>query len=596
MPPPESTTSPSPLLPSSRVLAWLGREFLPYRWRIAAFLLLLALMTALGLSGPLLIRRAVNVHILGKDYEGLLRVAGLFLAVQMLNIGVRFTLVTGMERMGQRILAGLRVRLFRHVLGQGQAFFNEHPVGRLMSRVESDVDALRRFFTSAAVEMIATMTLCTGMIGVMLWVDPRMTGVLGLVLLPFGPYLAALNRKVAPIIFEERRLAGEVSATLTEYLHGTETVQVFGQERFAADLVRERNQALFRRQFLAAVIWTTMFGSLHFFKIGAFAALLWYGGRRVSAGTLQVGDIILFLGYLHRFFEPLHHLAQHFQEFQRAFAGARRVIELFGTQPTVQEPSQPKPWPGLREGITFENVWFSYDDREWVLRDAHFHIPAGQHWALVGRTGSGKTTIVNLLFRFYDPQRGRILIDGVDIREMRLEELRRNLGLVLQDIQLFPGTVRENLRFHQPAVSDERIEAAARLVQAHEFICALPQGYDTVLGEGGGTLSVGQRQLLSFARALVGDPALVVLDEATSTVDPQTERLIQHGLRELLHGRTSVTIAHRLSTIRSADCVVVLDKGSILELGPPQELLGRDGAFARLHAMQQTLLDAGEER
>ena len=559
----------------------------PYRGLTLLAVLLLLIGAGLALVGPLLTQRALDVAIPRHDMGLLGTLAALFLAALLLEFVVEYgqTLLT--TYIGQRVMYDLRMQIFGHLQRLSISFFDRNPVGRLMTRVTSDVETLNELFSSGLVTVFGDVFTLLAIMTMMLVVDWR----LALVTFSVIPlvWLTAMifRRRVREAFRDIRTRLARLNAYLQERLSGMRVVQLFGREadsaaRFAA-LNREHLEAHLR----SITIYAVFFPVVEVLTAVAMALLLYYGGLRTIHGTLTVGVLAAFIQLTRRFFQPLQDLSEKFNLLQSAMASSERVFGLLDQPVSVLEPARPVLLPQpIRGEVRFEDVWFRYGpDGPWVLRDVSFTASPGQTIALVGHTGAGKTTIVNLLLRFYDPDRGRILIDGVDIRQLSTSDLRSLIGFVQQDLFLFTGDILHNLTLDAP-VSPEAAHEAARRVGADRFIERLPAGYAHRLGERGRSLSVGERQLLSFARALALDPRILVLDEATSSVDAEAEAQIQRAIAELMAGRTSIVVAHRLSTILHADEILVLQHGEIRERGSHRELLLQEGLYQRLYQLQ----------
>jgi ATP-binding cassette, subfamily B, multidrug efflux pump len=559
----------------------------PYRGLTVLAVLLLLTGAGLALVGPLLTQRALDVAIPRHDMGLLGTLAALFLAALLLEFVVEYgqTLLT--TYIGQRVMYDLRMQIFGHLQRLSISFFDRNPVGRLMTRVTSDVETLNELFSSGLVTVFGDVFTLIAIMTMMLIVDWR----LALVTFSVIPlvWLTAMifRRRVREAFRDIRTRLARLNAYLQERLSGMRVVQLFGREadsaaRFAA-LNREHLEAHLR----SITIYAVFFPVVEVLTAVAMALLLYYGGLRTIHGTLTVGVLAAFIQLTRRFFQPLQDLSEKFNLLQSAMASSERVFALLDQPVSVLEPARPVILPQpIRGEVHFEEVWFRYGpDGPWVLRDVSFTASPGQTIALVGHTGAGKTTIVNLLLRFYDPDRGRILIDGVDIRQLSTSDLRSLIGFVQQDLFLFTGDILHNLTLGAP-VSPEAAHEAARRVGADRFIERLPAGYAHRLGERGRSLSVGERQLLSFARALALDPRILVLDEATSSVDAEAEAQIQRAIAELMTGRTSLVVAHRLSTILHADEILVLQHGEIRERGSHRELLLQEGLYQRLYQLQ----------
>ncbi len=570
------------------VLRSLWPLFKPYLWHFAGCLVLLLAASALVVVGPVLVKRAIDVDIAGGDLAGLRLTVALYLGAQLTHLGIAYAMRNWLEWTGQSMMAGLKRRLFSHLLTLPMSFFDRQPPGRLLSRVENDTQALRMLFTTTSVMLVGDIVLFVGMYAVMATVSLRLTLVTAFVLPALLGVTVFFQRKTYPIFIEVRKLTAEICARLTEFIQGMPVLRAFERRRWAAGNFQQLNREKFRVEFRGERLIVLWFNVIFFLETVAFAIILGIGGLWALSGLVTIGTLVMFVGYVRRFFDPLFRLSEQLAVIQKALAAAERIFLLLREPLTVPDPGRPVAWPGLRRDLRFENVWFRYrEDGEWILKDVSFRVAAGSRCALVGPTGGGKTTIISLLLRFYDPVKGRILIDGVDIREMRQRDLRRRIGLVLQDIYLFPGDLKANLTMSRD-IPRARIEEAAEVTLADRVISRLPRAYAADLSERGANLSVGERQLLSFTRAIVHDPALLVLDEATSAVDPATEAMIARAIRRTLHGRTALIIAHRLTTVRGADTILVVHHGEIVERGSHEGLVAAGGLYRMLHDLQLT--------
>lgn len=568
-----------------RLLLRLLRYLRPYRGAVAASFLLILAMAALDLAGPYLTKVAIDRHISRGDGAGLLRVASLWLLALLAAFAVRFGQVYLLQMTGQRIVFDLRREIFGHLQRLHLAYFDRNPVGRLMTRVTSDVDAVNELFTSGVVTVFGDLFTLCGIMGVMLVMNWRLALTTFAVIPLFFLVTNWFRRGARESFRETRKWVAQINAFLQENLTGMAVVQLFRREernlRAFADINRKHADANVRAIFYYSVFYP----AIDLLAAVAIALILLYGGAKVVTGTLTLGALVAFVQYSERFWRPISDLSEKFNIVQAALASSERIFLLLDTPPQVVGRPDPVRLPEVRGRVSFEDVSFAYRDEEWVLKDVAFAVEPGRSLALVGATGAGKTSIISLLARFYDVGRGRITLDGVDIRGLDPQQLRSSLALVLQDVHLFSGTIASNIRLGSP-ISEETVQQAARAVHAHRFIEALPQGYETEVKERGATLSVGQKQLLSFARALAHDPRILVLDEATSSVDTETEQLIQEALKVLLRGRTAIVIAHRLSTIQNVDEILVLHKGRIRERGSHQALLAQRGLYFKLYQLQ----------
>ena len=559
----------------------------PYRGLTLLAVLLLLIGAGLALVGPLLTQRALDVAIPRHDMGLLGTLAALFLAALLLEFVVEYgqTLLT--TYIGQRVMYDLRMQIFGHLQRLSISFFDRNPVGRLMTRVTSDVETLNELFSSGLVTVFGDVFTLLAIMTMMLVVDWR----LALVTFSVIPlvWLTAMifRRRVREAFRDIRTRLARLNAYLQERLSGMRVVQLFGREADSAARFSALNREHLEAHLRSITIYAVFFPVVEVLTAVAMALLLYYGGLRTIHGTLTVGVLAAFIQLTRRFFQPLQDLSEKFNLLQSAMASSERVFGLLDQPVSVLEPARPVMLPQpIRGEVRFEDVWFRYSpDSPWVLRDVSFTASPGQTIALVGHTGAGKTTIVNLLLRFYDPDRGRILIDGVDIRRLSTSDLRSLIGFVQQDLFLFTGDILHNLTLDAP-VSSEAAHEAARRVGADRFIERLPAGYAHRLGERVRSLSVGERQLPSFARALALDPRILVLDEATSSVDAEAEAQIQRAIAELMAGRTSIVVAHRLSTILHADEILVLQHGEIRERGSHRELLLQEGLYQRLYQLQ----------
>ncbi len=569
------------------ILRRLLGELRPYRWHTAAAVLLLLAQSGLALVGPRLTEHALDVAIPHGDRGLLTLLAGIYLATLALEFVVEYggTLLTTL--VGQRVMYDLRMEIFERLQRLSIAFFDRNPVGRLMTRVTSDVETLNELFSSGVVTIFGDVFTLVAIMVMMLVIDVKLA-LVTFAVIPLVWLTAAIFRRSVRDAFRDIRYRlARLNAYLQERLSGMRVVQLFGREEASAERFAELNREHLAAHLRSITIYAIFFPVVEVLTAVAMALLLWYGGLRVLDDTLTVGILAAFIQYTRRFFQPLQDLSEKFNLLQSAMASSERVFALLDEPVSVPEPARPRPLPRpLRGEVRFEGVWFRYSpEGPWVLRDVSFVASPGRTVALVGHTGAGKTTVVSLLLRFYDPDRGRITIDGVDIRELATADLRSAIGFVQQDLFLFTGDILHNLTLGAPITADAARRAAER-VGADRVLERLPSGYGHRLGERGRNLSVGERQLLSFARALALDPRILVLDEATSSVDAEAEAQIQMAIAELMAGRTSLVVAHRLSTILHADEILVMHHGEIRERGTHRELLAAGGLYERLYQLQ----------
>jgi len=587
----ESAPDDDPATPTSydwTLFVRLLRYLRPHKLLVASAFLLILAMAALDLVGPYLTKVAIDGPIAHGDARGLTGIATLFVAALLGAYVVRFAQTYLMQMTGQQIMLDMRREIFGHLQRLHVAYFDQNPVGRLMTRVTTDVDAVNELFTSGVVTVFGDLFTLFGIMGVMLALDWRLALVTFAVLPLFFLVTDWFRRGARESFRETRKWVARIGAFLQENLSGMSVVQLFRRESRNLEAFSEINRAHADANMRALYYYAVFYPAIEFLAILAIALILLYGGGQVLAGGLTLGALVAFIQYSERFWRPISDLSEKFNILQAAMASSERIFLLLDTKAEVASPEEPRRPEGFRGRVAFEDVWFSYGGAtsdDFVLREISFSVAAGRSLALVGATGAGKTSIISLLTRFYDVQRGRVTLDGIDVRDLDPRDLRSALALVLQDVHLFSGTIASNIRLGSD-ISQDRVEAAARAVGAHRFIEALPKGYDTEVKERGATLSVGQKQLLSFARALAHDPRVLILDEATSSVDTETEQLIQEALRVLLRGRTAIVIAHRLSTIQHVDEILVMHKGRVRERGTHQELLAARGLYFRLYQLQ----------
>jgi ATP-binding cassette subfamily B protein len=574
----------------AKLIGRLWRYVRPHGGLVSLSLLLMLAVGAVQLVQPYLIKLAIDDHISTRRLDGLGILALLFLAALAGEFALRFGQLYVLERTGQNVVLDMRRELFAHVQRLDSAFFDRNPVGRVMTRLTTDVEALNEAFTSGLIVILADSVKLLGIVAILLWMDWRLALVTFAILPPTLALTWFFRTRVRRAYREVRRMVANLNAFLQENVSGMRVVQLFSREkpsmRRFESVNREHRDAQLDGVFYSSVFSAAveLLGSL------TLAAIVWAGGWGILGGILTFGTLVAFIEYSAKFFGPVQELSQRYTIMQSAMAAAERIFTLLDTAPAVTSPAAPKRISGrLRGEIVFESVTFGYRPEEPVLRNVSFRIAPGERVAVVGWTGSGKSTLIRLLVRLYDIWEGRILLDGVDVREYDLRDLRRAIGVVQQDHFLFAGTVAGNISLGDPGVTRDRIEQAAAVVDAEPFIAGLPGGFDEEVRERGSNFSVGQKQLLSFARAVAFDPAVMVLDEATASVDPETERRIRGALRKILHGRSSIIIAHRLATIHGVNRILVLHHGELTEEGTHEELVRLPrGIYRKLYSLQAT--------
>ena len=577
----------------------------PYRFRAGVSVLLVILSSVFELAGPVITAIAIDLFVKPGERVGVSARVGDWLAAQgivldpMTGISIAaalylFALVGGfavlytqmvvMNVMGQYIMYDLRKQIFGHLQKLDVQFYDRNPVGRLMTRVTTDVDALNELFTAGFVAIFGDIFVLAGIVGVLFWMNWR----LALVLFSITPFIILVSiwfRRGARVTYRQvRARIAAINAFLQEHISGMATVQLFNREEREAAKFDELNARHRDANLDANLYYAVFYPLIELIETVGLALIVWYGGGKVIQGTLSIGALIVFFQYSQRFYQPISDLSEKYNILQAAMAASERVFKLLDTPAKIVDAGKRE--VGELQSIEFRSVWFAYNEPDWVLKNVSFRVERGERVALVGHTGAGKTTVTALLLRFYDIQRGEILINGIDLREYSIESLRRVFAIVQQDFFLFTGTIADNISLGDPDISLEQIRTAAVRVQADRFISRLPEGYASHVRERGAGLSVGEKQLLSFARALAFDPPVLILDEATSSIDTETELLIQDAIQTLLAGRTSIVIAHRLSTIRSADTILVFHHGEIRERGTHEELMQLGGLYRRLYEIQ----------
>jgi len=593
----------------ARLMRRLLEYLRPYGAQAALALAAIIANSMLQLAQPYLMKVAIDRYIPAGDLSGVNRIALWYVLILLTGFCLEFTQTWLLQNTGQRIMFDMRMQIYRHLQRLDLRFYDRNPVGRLMTRVTTDVDVINDLFTSGVVSVFGDVFTLAGIMIVMLTMNWKLALVAFAVLPLIVVVTQWFRRNVRESYRTVRRLIARINAYLQEHITGMPTVQLFRREARAFERFEAINQEHRVANVDSIFYYAVFYPAIEI--VGALAAglTIWYGGRSVLAGTLTLGSLVAFLLYSQRFFRPISDMSEKFNILQAAMASSERIFKLldepvsiqnplahgggeqFAHRSSVSEGKRSEGGPFERGYIVFDHVWFAYNPTEagepdYVLRDVSFEVKPGERVGIVGATGAGKSTLINLLLRFYDVTRGRILVDGVDVREMDLAALRSLFSLVLQDVHLFTGTIAENIRLGAAEITDDRVRAAATAVHADAFVSRLPGAYAAPVAERGATLSVGQKQLLSFARALAFDPRILVLDEATSSVDTETEILIRDALHVLMSGRTTIAIAHRLSTIQDMDKILVLHKARLREMGTHQELLAMRGLYYKLYQLQ----------
>jgi ATP-binding cassette subfamily B multidrug efflux pump len=585
----------------SRLMRRLLQYMKPYKWRVALALVMVAIVTPLELAPPLIFRKAIDSYFVpaldrvipeASAWSGIGWLSLLLLAVLVFDFLAQYIQIRVMQRVGQQTMYDMRREIFNHMQRLPMSYFDRNPVGRLVTRVTTDVDALNDLFAAGVVTMINDFFLLVVMAGLLFKIDRRLAldtlavlpGIL-VVTLVFRKFVRDANRRI-------RTAIARINAFLQEYISGMSVVQLFNRERKAKEEFEKRNRDNMLAWRDAILAYALFYPGVEFLSFATIALIYWSGGNRILSGALTLGVLTAFTMFAQRFFRPIQDLSEKFNILQSAMAASERIFKLLDEPVLVDSDPNAIPLDHPRGEIEFRNVWFSYrnvsepSEEDWVLRDVSFRVEPGQTIAIVGHTGAGKTTLISLLLRFYDIQRGQILLDGKDIRTIQLQDLRRQFGIVLQDPFLFTGTIETNICLGTPDIERSTVESAVEEIGLGDFIRSLPEGVGSAVNERGSTLSVGQRQLINFARALAHNPRFLILDEATSSVDTKTELLIREALGRLLSGRTALVIAHRLSTIQHANRILVFHKGRLREQGAHQELLAERGIYYRLYQLQ----------
>lgn len=570
----------------SRLMRRLIVYLLPYRAKVAVSVALLFTIAALDLVGPIVVQRAIDGPIATGDLSDLWMYVLVFLTSLIVAFGLRYVQVIVMNRVGQEVMARLRVEIFAHIQNMHLQFFDRNPVGRLLTRVTSDVAALNELFTSGVVAIFGDIFTLIGIVAVLFYYSWQLA-LVTFVVLPFLMYATWLFKIKARESYRAvRKQTARLSAFLQEQITGMAIVQMFAQEAKTQNTFDDINADLRTAHFNSILYYALFFPGVEVLGAISIGLIIWYGGGQIVAGVLTAGALVAYIQLAERFYRPIRDLAEKYNIFQAAMAASERIFDILDTPPAIAAPLKPTHRKHVSGAVSFKNLTFAYKGEDWILKNVNLEVKAGEKIAIVGYTGAGKTSLVSLLCRFYEYQHGTISLDGVELRDWDPVELRSHIGLVLQDVFLFSGTIESNIRLGRRDITSEQVEQAALQVNATRLISRLPQGFKEPVTERGSTLSVGEKQLLSFARALAFDPSVLILDEATSSVDTDTEILIQKALAKLMEGRTAIVIAHRLSTIRHMDRIIVMHKGEIRETGTHDELIAAEGIYFRLYQLQ----------
>jgi ATP-binding cassette, subfamily B, multidrug efflux pump len=555
----------------------------PYRKLILFSILLTSFIVIASLAQPFIIKLAIDSYIKMNDYQGMMYLGIIYFLLIMISSICTYFQNNTLQFTGQYVIYDFRQAVFKHFSHMQMDFFRQNPIGRLVTRITHDVEALNQLYSQVIVNLVKEVLILIGIIALMLYMSVKLTLICFLVIPVIAIVTFYFKRVLRDTQRKLRTILSKLLSYLAENLSGMSVIQLFAREGKQLELFNELNEEHYRAGMRQTVINSIFNPSIGLFGNISLALLVWYGGRSVVDETITFGTVYAFTHYVRQFFEPLRGLADRFNQIQAALASAERIFETLETKPTILNSVRPKELPEKVKGnIVFEHVWFAYKNEEWVLKDVHFRINQGETVGVVGATGAGKSSIIQLINRFYDNQKGTISLDGINIKDVHLKDLRRHIGIIQQDAFVFSGTVFDNIRLNHNHVSNEEIIKAAKAVNIDSFFRMLPQGYDTMLGEEGTVLSAGQKQLLSFLRAMIADNDVLILDEATANIDTETEQAVQETLREMSKNRTTIIIAHRLSTIQHADKIIVLDKGRIVEMGDHKQLLNNQSVYYQL--------------
>ncbi|HCF16255.1 MAG TPA: ABC transporter ATP-binding protein [Eubacterium sp.] len=558
----------------------------PYaHWVIFALLLVLGL-TAFDLYRPMLVGDAIDTFGANGDYDVIIATAIKYAVVLALSFAFNVAQTWILQKTGQNIILQMRKDLYRHIQSLGSRYFDITPVGKLVTRVTNDVEALNEMYSGILVQLFRNIVKIVGLAGVMLVLDVRLAAI-SFVLMPLVIGLTVLCQKIARNIYRlYRTRLTDINTFLSEHLSGMKIIQIFGRQERKFEEFHDKNTKLYKAFYREMLMYAVFRPLIYILSILSLMIVLWFGSRNVFDEIISVGTLYIFSNYIRSFFDPIQELAEQFSTLQSSIASAEKIFTVMDEDEFIPEVENPKQPDKIIGKIEFDHVWFAYDGENYVLKDVSFVINPGEKVAFVGATGAGKSSILNLIGRYYDIQKGHIYIDGIDIRQLSKKKLRSAIGQMQQDVFIFEGDVAYNIRLNDNDITDEQVKEAAEYVNASHFIEKLPHGYHEPVTERGATFSAGERQLLSFARTLAHNPSILVMDEATANIDTETEILIQEALEKLMDGRTTIMVAHRLSTIQHADCIMVMHKGRICERGTHRELLEQDGIYRKLYELQ----------
>lgn len=558
----------------------------PYaHWVIFALLLVLGL-TAFDLYRPMLVGDAIDTFGANGDYDVIIATAIKYAVVLALSFAFNVAQTWILQKTGQNIILQMRKDLYRHIQSLGSRYFDITPVGKLVTRVTNDVEALNEMYSGILVQLFRNIVKIVGLVGVMLVLDVRLAAI-SFVLMPLVIGLTVLCQKIARNIYRlYRTRLTDINTFLSEHLSGMKIIQIFGRQERKFEEFHDKNTKLYKAFYREMLMYAVFRPLIYILSILSLMIVLWFGSKNVFDEIISVGTLYIFSNYIRSFFDPIQELAEQFSTLQSSIASAEKIFTVMDEDEFIPEVENPKQPDKITGKIEFDHVWFAYDGENYVLKDVSFVINPGEKVAFVGATGAGKSSILNLIGRYYDIQKGHIYIDGIDIRQLSKKKLRSAIGQMQQDVFIFEGDVAYNIRLNDDDITDAQVKAAAEYVNASHFIEKLPQGYHEPVTERGATFSAGERQLLSFTRTLAHNPSILVMDEATANIDTETEILIQEALEKLMDGRTTIMVAHRLSTIQHADCIMVMHKGRICERGTHRELLEQDGIYRKLYELQ----------